>query len=165
MVSVWYFFVVKWPFLLSLISETSLPGSTNIRLHCSYKCVTSETIKSFVSRTNGSSIWNGALISIGDLSESIVIAAFDYEQPVAVIKFLSLFFWKFTAEVLIVWRQKLVILSALFVNIMHTVSWNRAETQLPSLLAGFFKLAVEFPHPNVPLTHCNPLKKASARST
>lgn len=43
--------------------------------HCSYKCVTSETIKSFVSRTNGSSIWNGALISIGGLSESIVIAA------------------------------------------------------------------------------------------
>lgn len=74
----WYFFVVKWPFLISLISETSLSGSTNIRLNCSYKCVTSETIKSFVSRTNGSSIWNGALISIGDLSESIVIAAIWY---------------------------------------------------------------------------------------
>lgn len=57
-------------------------------------------------------------------------------------------------------------LSALFVNLMHTLSWNRAEPQLPSLLAEFFKLAVKFPHPNVPLTHCSPLKKrASARST
>lgn len=52
-----------------------------------------------------------------------------------------------------------MILSALFVNLMHTLSWNRAKPQLPSLLPGFFKLAVKFPHPNVPLTHCNPLKK------
>ena len=79
---------------------------------------------------------------------------------------LSLFFWKFTAEVLIVWSQKLVILSALFANIMHTLSYESGPNpQLPPLLAGVFKLAVEFPLPNVP-TPCGPFKKkASARNT
>ena len=49
---------------------------------------------------------------------------------------------------------------------MHTVSYESGPNpQLPPLLAGVFKLAVEFPLPNVP-TPCGPFKKkASARNT